>query len=151
MEARSARASLNALTAKDLAETNPTQALRLAEMNHHLYPKSETAANTFEELVSNTKGAYKKVIKKGHTFSIYAVAFSPDGQSILTGSQDKTAILWDLHGNVLQTFSGHTSEVYSVAFSPDGQSILTGSNDKTAILWDLHGNVLQVTASVWTC
>jgi WD40 repeat protein len=66
------------------------------------------------------------------------VAFTPDGQSILTGSVDKTAKLWSRDGRLLQTFTGHQASVTSVAFAPDGQSILTGSDDKTAKLWDLH-------------
>jgi WD40 repeat protein len=33
----------------------------------------------------------------GHTSQIVSVAFSPDGQSVLTGSQDGTARLWKIH------------------------------------------------------
>ena len=72
-----------------------------------------------------------------------SVAFSPDGQYILTGSLDHTAKLWDLQGQEVQAFSGHSSYVYSVAFSPDGQYILTGSSDKTAKLWDLQGQEVR--------
>jgi formylglycine-generating enzyme required for sulfatase activity len=72
------------------------------------------------------------------------VAFSPGGDTILTGSRDKTARLWDLKGNTLQVLKGHTDNVWSVAFSPGGDTILTGSWDKTARLWDLKGNILQV-------
>jgi WD40 repeat protein len=75
---------------------------------------------------------------------IFSVTFSPDGKSILTGSADKTARLWDLQGNVIKVFKGHGDIVHSVAFSPDGKNILTGSADNTACLWDLQGNVLQV-------
>ncbi len=73
----------------------------------------------------------------GHTSSVTSVAFSPDGQYVLTGSADGTARLWDASsGESLRTFTGHTAWVSSVAFSPDGRYVLTGSKDGTARLWD---------------
>jgi WD40 repeat protein len=65
------------------------------------------------------------------------VAFSPDGQRIVTGSDDQTAKVWDsASGKELLTLKGHGSWVSSVAFSPDGQRIVTGSADQTAKVWD---------------
>lgn len=74
----------------------------------------------------------------GHKMSIQALALSPDGSRMVTGSLDATAKLWDTAtGALIETFSGHTGGVYGVAFSPDGTQVLTGSVDKTARLWSV--------------
>ena len=72
-----------------------------------------------------------------HEKAVYAVAYSPDGQTVLTGSEDMTARLWDAatHRPLAVTLM-HQGTVYAVAFRPpDGQMILTGSDDRTARLW----------------
>ena len=152
--ARNSRANSNALAALKLSKTDHQKALRLAELNYLLYPENATAAGLFKELYETPLGNYFKNFQKGHTSEVWSVAFAPDGQSILTGSRDNTAKLWDLKGHELQSFQGHTSYVWSVAFALDGQSILTGSRDKTAKLWDLKGHELQSfqghTSYVWS-
>jgi len=68
---------------------------------------------------------------------INSVAFSPDGQRIVTGSLDRTAKVWDAaSGRELLTLKGHSGVLWSVAFSPDGQPIVTGSGDYTAKVWE---------------
>ncbi len=79
---------------------------------------------------------------RGHLDGVRSVAFSPNGQRILTGSLDQTAKVWEAaSGRELLTLKGHHAAINSVAFSPDGQRIATGSgdwpsDDHTAKVWE---------------
>ena len=68
----------------------------------------------------------------GHDSYVTSVAFSPDGQRIVSGSADKTVKIWNANsGKELHTLTGHDNAVGTVAFSPDGQRIVSGRADKT--------------------
>jgi RNA polymerase sigma factor (sigma-70 family) len=74
----------------------------------------------------------------GHWGRIFAVAISPDGKTIATGSEDRTICLWDAAtAQELHRLQGHRGKINGVAFSPDGKMLASASDDGSIRLWDV--------------
>ena len=61
--------------------------------------------------------------------SVFSVSFSPDGQTLVSGSKDKSIKLWDVeNGKEIRTFNGHSDWVWSVRISPKGKILASGGD-----------------------
>ena len=66
------------------------------------------------------------------------MAYSPDGNHIISASVDMTIRMWDsLTGALIGTpFIDHSHMVFAIAYSPDGKSIASGGRDTSIRVWD---------------
>lgn len=97
---------------------------------------------------------------EGHSDVVMSVAWSTDGKWLATGSQDKTARIWQWpEGKELKVFKDHSDAVTRVAFAPDGKSLYTASmdhnlrrydTDKGTLIRAFTGNAEGVTAMAFS-
>jgi WD40 repeat protein len=75
---------------------------------------------------------------KGHINTVFSLAFSPDGKHLVSGSFDRTAIVWNVEDHkLLFHLQGHTGLLQGAAFTPDGERVVTASEDATLKLWSV--------------
>lgn len=68
---------------------------------------------------------------RGHIEDVYDISWTNDGNSLVSGSVDNTAIMWDVaKGQKLCIFNDHKSYVQGVTWDPLGQYICTLSCDR---------------------
>ena len=82
---------------------------------------------------------------EGHPGIVRALAFSPDGKLIASGSDDKIVRLWNAQSRELvKTLAEHTDKITSLAFSHDGKRLISGSEDDTIEFWNVDdGRLLR--------
>ncbi len=80
----------------------------------------------------------------GHNDEVYAVAFSPDGKKLASGSYDGNLKIWQVDtGEELNHITIGEGAIYCVAYSPDGKILATANGDKTVTLVNLESRTTQ--------
>ena len=75
-------------------------------------------------------------VLSGHQGPIRSLAFSPDGKTLVSASDDQTVRVWDTKTNQSRSvLEDHNGTVDCLAFSSDGKTVASGSFDQTVILW----------------
>jgi WD40 repeat protein len=74
----------------------------------------------------------------GHREGVNAIAFTTDGQNLISASSDRTVRFWETEtGRPGLVLYGHKEPILDLALSPDGRRIVTASRDKTARIWNI--------------
>ena len=112
--------------------------------------EADTAGNAAESSLNGDhqtnpllKAAEKP--RPAHTGRVTALALTPDGRMLVSGSQDNTVKLWSMpEGEWIATLPIHTSDVNDLAITPDGKMLVTASADTLRLLTLADGR-LQAT------
>ncbi|XP_072468217.1 WD repeat, SAM and U-box domain-containing protein 1 isoform X3 [Notamacropus eugenii] len=94
-----------------------------------------TCCDFSSQPISGFELKYKCTLS-GHCAPVLSCAFSYDGQMLVSGSVDKSVIVYEPNtGSILHTLTHHTRYVTTCAFAPNILLLATGSMDKTVNIW----------------
>ena len=103
----------------------------------------------FEHAIRSNIAAWSRSLTRQrvclqHRRPVRAVAWSPTGQSIATGSEDATARLWDpVSAEPLCPSLEHGGPIKAIRYSHDGKTLATASEDQTARLWNAASGLVR--------
>ncbi|CAD8191477.1 unnamed protein product [Paramecium octaurelia] len=71
----------------------------------------------------------QKAKLEGHSDRVYSICYSPNGNTLSSGSHDKSICLWNLKtGKLKANKDGHKNAVNSICYSPNGNTLVSGSH-----------------------
>jgi hypothetical protein len=97
------------------------------------------AAQKDQAKIIDLKHGHAIATLAGHVGRITAVAYTPDGRHVLTGSWDQTLRIWDAAtGSSIARYDGPTGRIACLAIAPDGVSVAAGGDSGSVVVWDLE-------------
>lgn len=79
-----------------------------------------------------------------HPGWVLAVAYSPNGEFIVTGGDDNKVKIWNMDGTLHHTCTGHSSDITNVKVTPDNAFVVSSSRDDKIKIWDIAtGELIQ--------
>ena len=102
--------------------------------------------------IGNDKDNVPEWVCTGHSDSVLYFTYSHDKKLFVSGSNDNTAIIWDVRNkSIRHKLKSHSSQVYFAEFTPDDKYVITASADGTIKLWNVvTGTEVATRNNIWT-